>query len=219
MPRLTLRVLAIPGLALALLASNAEAGVGDMSGAALRPLARLSPLQRAQTSDCWYDNGWDGPGYYPCGDEWSGRTDGPTSSIVTPSFWRHRRYPVVIVHPKPHNSNFPRPTQRWGAQPSGSLGTPSLHRFGAASVPVAPGFRAGAATVAPGLAGIGAASRHQFRPVGIPRIGFPAAPGLAGGGLHGVGGAGSFRGAGVPRVGAVTRGVASPAIPAGSGRH
>ncbi len=71
MSRWTLRILA-PLALLAPLAGSAEAGVGDSTGGALSSFGRLSPVQTVQYGgDCWYDNGSNGPGYYPCGNEWN----------------------------------------------------------------------------------------------------------------------------------------------------
>jgi hypothetical protein len=242
MARLTLRFLAYPGLAFALVASDAEAGVGAASGGTLSSFARLSAVQTVQyDGGCWYDNGWNGPGYYPCGNEWNSRPDTPSSSITVPPFRGRHRHGVVVAHPKPSNQVNPgAPSPRLGvgapsnrlraAAPAfGAIGAPSLHRFGAAGVPRSPGFHAGAATVAPGLAGAGTHSGfgggnfHQFHGAGVPRIGASVSPGLgAGGGFHGLRGAGNFHGlggAGAPRIGApASTGLAGPAIPSGAGR-
>ena len=80
MSRWTLRILA-PLALLALLAGSAEAGVGDSGGGALSSLGRLSLVQTVQYGgDCWYDNGSNGPGYYPCGDEWDNGLGGAAPS-------------------------------------------------------------------------------------------------------------------------------------------
>src|SRR5271168_5120643 len=75
MSRWTLRILA-PLALLAPLASSAEAGAGDSSGGALSSFGRLSPVETAQFnsfggSNCYYDDGWNGRGWYRCGDEWN----------------------------------------------------------------------------------------------------------------------------------------------------
>ena len=72
MSRSRLRVLGYLALASALFVSGAEAGVGASSGGAFSSFGRLSPVQTVQDGgDCWYDNGWNGPGWYQCGNEWN----------------------------------------------------------------------------------------------------------------------------------------------------
>ena len=183
MSRWTLRILA-PLALLAPLAGSAEAGVADSSGAALSSFGRLSPVQTVQYGgDCWYDNGWDGAGYYPCGNEWNNGLGGAgaVSPVVGPAIRRHHRHGVVVAHPQALNRIYP------GASP---------RRLGAAGVHMSPGFRAGAATVSPGFAGggfyggLGGGNFHQFHAAGVPHIGAPTSPGFTGsGGLHGLGGA------------------------------
>jgi hypothetical protein len=216
MPRPTFRILAYLALALAPFASAADAGVGDTSGA-LSSFGRLSPMQTVQYGgdDCWYDNGWNGPGYYPCGNEWSNGLGGagPGSSILVPAIRRHHRHGVVVAHPKAANPIYPgAPSRRLG------VGAP------AGGVRVTPNFHAGSPAVTPGFAGggfhggVGGGNFHQFHGagfphigappssgsagigtfhasgVGAPHIGAPATPGFAGGGFHGVGGVGAFQG-------------------------
>jgi hypothetical protein len=180
---MTLRVLTYLGLALALLASDAEAGVGDMSGAGLSSFARLSPVQTVQYSgDCWYDNGWNGPGYYPCGNEWNSGFGGagPVGSIIVPAVRRHHRHGVVVARPQSKPVYPGAPSARLGA-----------------------GVHSGAATVTPGFAGgafhggIGGGNFHQFHSAGIPHIGASASPGFAGVGTFHPGGA-----IGTPHIGA-----------------
>jgi hypothetical protein len=57
--------------------SNAAiAGVAENMGGVAEMLKRAAPVTKAQydSSDdgglCWYDQGWRGPGWYLCGDEW-----------------------------------------------------------------------------------------------------------------------------------------------------
>ncbi len=207
----SLRVLAHLAVALASI-GIAEAGVGAMSGGAFSSLRHFAPVQTVQSGDCWYDNGWNGPGYYPCGDEWNSRPDGPTSSIIIPAFRRHHRHAAVVEHPQARNpiySGAPSPGLRAVAPVFG--GASGQHRFGAAGAPT-PNFHPGAATVTPGLAGgrfhsgLGEANLHQVHGAGVPHGG---GPGLAG--------AGRFHGAdlGVPHFGAP----ASPGFTGGAGLH
>ena len=230
MSRWTLRILA-PLALLAPLAGSAEAGVGDSGGGALSSFGRLSPVQTAQYGgDCWYDNGWDGAGYYPCGNEWNNDLGGAgaVSPIVGPPMRRHHRHAVVVAHPQALNPVHPgAPSRRLGAGvPSAGLrgGTgapafgsgPRFPQFGAAGVRTSPGFHAGAATLSPGLAGgrfyggLGRGNFHQFHGAGVPQIGAPVSPGFAGGGgLHGLGGATGVH------IGAP----ASPSFAGGGGFH
>jgi hypothetical protein len=70
---------ALLALVAAPLASVAEAGVGDNAGGVGGLMKRIAPVEQAQyfsfddNNFCWYDGGWQGPGWYWCGDEW---TDG-----------------------------------------------------------------------------------------------------------------------------------------------
>src|ERR1700733_1329966 len=211
MSRWTLRILA-PLALLAPLVGSAEAGVGDSSGSALSSFGLLSPVQTVQyAGDCWYDNGSNGPGYYPCGNEWDNGLGGG-APIVGPAIRRHHRHGVVVAHPRALNPVYPgAPSRRLGAGvPSPGLrggagapafgGGPRFRQFGAAGVHTSPGFYAGAATVSPGFAGggfhggLGGGNFHQFHGAGVPRIGAPVSPSFAGGGgLRGLGGATGVR--------------------------
>ncbi len=186
---MTLRVLTYLGLASALLASDAEAGVAEMSGGALSSFAHLSPVQTVQYSgNCWYDNGWNGPGYYPCGNEWNSGFGGPGSvaPIIVPAIRRHHRHGVIVARPQPKPIYPSAPSARLGA-----------------GVRVSPNFHAGAATVTPGFAGggfhggLGGGNFHQFHSARIPHIGAPVSPGFTGvGGFH------PGRAIGTPHIGA-----------------
>jgi hypothetical protein len=208
MPHTTLRILAHVTLALTLLASDAEAGVGVTSGGALSSLAHTSPVQMVQSGMCWEQDGPDGPGYYPCGE------GGPN---ILPAFRRHHRHDVVVAHPPPANPIYPAaPAPRLDARgPSPGLRGAGAPAVGAAGVHAWPGLR-GAAPVSPGLAGVNssgaAAGVHVAAPASpgpagvgaipaggaaaAPHIGAPVSPGLAG--VHGVGGGGgAFHGGGI----------------------
>ena len=207
-----LRILTYLALALASFASGAEAGAGDSSGSALSSFGRLSLVQKAQYnsfgSNCYYDDGWNGRGWYRCGDEWNNSFGwiGPFGStgFIGPAIRRHHRHGVGVLHPA-----APRPVYR-GYEPSRRLGAgaapPSagLHRgapafggglgfrrLGQSGVHASPGFRPGAAPVSPGLAvggahGLGGGSRFHGGGIGVPHIGAPTSPGFAGGGgFHG----------------------------------
>jgi hypothetical protein len=226
-----LRILTFLGLSLALLASDAEAGVGPMSGGALSSLAHLSPAQTVQyAADCWYDNGWNGPGYYPCGNEWNSRPDSAASSIIVPPFRRHHRQGAVVANPRPKPIYPGAPSPRVGAAaPSGqfhggagasAFGAPSVgsgwRRLGGGSAGVSPNVHPGAAIVTPGFAGggfhggLGGGNFHQFHNAGIPHIGAPISPGFTGAGSFHPGGA-----IGTPHIGAP----ASPGFAGAGGFH
>jgi hypothetical protein len=211
MPRPTLRILAYLELALGLLASDAEAGVGDMSAGTLSSFPHLSPVQTVQSGDCWYDDGPNGPGYYPCGDGLGG--GGP---VVGPALRRHHRHGIIVAHPPAPNSGYPGAatiTPGFAGGGFHSLGGGNFHQFHNAGVPhvgapVSPGF-AGAGGFHPGgaigtphigapasLGSAGVGTFHAGGGLGAPHIGAPASPGLAGGGFHGVGGGGVFQGGG-----------------------
>jgi hypothetical protein len=193
MSRWTLCILA-PLALLAPSTGSAEAAVGDSSGGALSSLGRLSPVQTVQYGgDCWYDNGANGPGYYPCGNEWNNGLGGggAVSPFVGPAIRRHQHRGVIVTHPQARNPVYT------GAPVGGG---PRFRQTGAAGARTSPGLNAGAATVSPGFAGggfrggLGGGNFHQFHSAGIPHIGAPVSPGFAGGGgLHGLGGAAGAR--------------------------
>jgi hypothetical protein len=213
----TLRILGYVALALSAfaVADGAEAG---LVGSAFASFGRSSPVQTVQFggSNCYYADGWNGRGWYQCGNEWNDGFGwiGPFNlNTFGGSAIRRHHHEVVISHPRALNSVYPRlePSQRLGALGAATSaglraggapavhtfgGAPGLHRFGAAGVHTSPGFHAGAATITPGFAGggfhggLGGGSFHQFHGAGVPHIGAPVSPGFAGGGgFHGLGGA------------------------------
>jgi hypothetical protein len=235
MSQSTSRILAYLALALASFigAAEAYASVGDMSGSALASFGRLSPVQSVQYGggNCYYPEGWNGHGWYQCGDQWNEGFGwiGPfnLNTFGGSANRRHRRVGVAVPHPTAPNPVYPRvePSRRLGvggAAPSVGLRaggapafqtfhSPGFRRFGAGGVHASPNFRAGAAAVTPGLVGdglhggLGGGNFHQFHGAGLPHIRAPVTPGLAGGGgFHGLGGAGKFHGAGIgiPHIGA-----------------
>jgi hypothetical protein len=233
----TSRILGYVVLALSAFAvgDGAEAG---LVGSALASFGRSSPMQTVQFggSNCYYADGWNGYGWYQCGDEWNDGFGwiGPfnLNTFGGSAIRRHHHDGVVVSHPRALNPIYPRlePPRRLGARGAPAFhtfaGSSALRRFGAAGVRVAPpNFRAGAATVSPGFAGggfhgsLGGGNFHHFHgAAGIPHIGAPASPGFAGGGgLQGLGGAGNFHGAGVgvPHIGAP----ASPGFAGVGGLH
>jgi hypothetical protein len=202
MSSLTSRILALLALASALFANGAEAGV---LGSAFAAFGHSSPVQTVQFggSNCYYADGWNGRGWYQCGNEWNDGFGwiGPFNSNTFGGS-AIRRHGVVVSHPRSPNPVYSRlePSQRLGAGGAPAFhtfgGAPASRRFGAGGVPSSPKVRAGAATVSPGFAGgglhsgLGGGNFHHFQSAGIPHIGAPVSPGFAGGGgLHGLGGA------------------------------
>ena len=210
----TSRVLAYLALALASFtaADGAGASVGSLSGAALSALERSSPAQRVQfsRSNCYYDDGWNGRGWYRCGDEWNDRFGwvGPLNapSFSVPLIRRRHRHDVVVAHPRRRSPFIParhpgapssasRPPVWRGVAAAPTFGRgPWFHQFGAGGVHPSRGLHAGAVTVPPGFAGggfhggLGGGNFHQFHSAGIPHIGAPVTPHFAGvGGFHGPG--------------------------------
>ena len=111
-------------LALALLsfavANGAEAGVHH--GSALSSFGRSSPAQTVQFggANCYYADGWNGRGWYQCGDEWNDGFGwiGPFNYTFGDSaIRRHHRHGVVVSHPRAPNPVYPRlePSRRLGA--------------------------------------------------------------------------------------------------------
>jgi hypothetical protein len=204
MSHLTSRILAY--LALALMSftvpHGARASVGDMSGGALSSFGRLSPVQTVQYGGgCWYDDGWNGPGYYPCGNELNTGLGGvgPDAPIVGTAIRRRHHHGVVVAHPHAANPVYPgAPSRRLGVgvpsvAPRAAAGSPA---FGAGGVRAWSHVHAGTATVTSGFSGggfhgdLGGGNFHQFHGAGFPHIGAPVTPGFAGhAGLHGLGAA------------------------------
>jgi hypothetical protein len=170
-------------LFLPLVASGAQAGVGDRAGAAVCAWKRASPIQSAQyysfddENYCWYDEGWQGPGWYWCGYQWDdgfgwGGPYGWNGWGGGYTIRRHRLHGIGVWH----------------------SGAPS-HRLGAGGAPTAPGFPAGGAPATRRF-GAGGGSSHRFGAAGAserpgPHGGIPAYPGLQGGAapaFHGAGG-------------------------------
>ena len=77
MTRRFLPVALFVNLMLVFLADGAVAGPGNSAGDAQLTVKGLSHVERTQyyafgnNDYCWYDDGWQGPGWYLCGDEWS----------------------------------------------------------------------------------------------------------------------------------------------------
>jgi hypothetical protein len=188
--------------------SNAAiAGVAENMGGVADLLKRTAPVTKAQydSSDdgdlCWYDQGWQGPGWYLCGDEWDYGVG-----------WfglhrnRHRHlHGIAIAHPvreshravrvagRPgvhiggvHSIHHPRAGFAWTRSPSRDVSV--AHRFGGAGAvyhsygPASPALHGGPSAVVPNFGG-GPAAAHSFAaPAG-------ASANFGGGGSHGFGGA------------------------------
>jgi hypothetical protein len=194
-------------LALALssfaVANGAEAAV---LGTALSSFGRSSPAQTVQFggANCYYADGWNGRGWYQCGDQWSDGFGwiGPFNTFGGAAVRRHRQHTFAVSHPPAANPVYPRlePSRRLGAGVAPAFhtfaGSSASRRLGAGGVPASPNFHAGVATLTPGFAGggfhggLGGGNFHHFHSAGIPHIGAPVSPGFAGGGgFHGLGGA------------------------------
>src|SRR5882757_3553703 len=160
----TLRILGYVALALSAfaVADGAEAG---LVGSALASFARSSPVQTIQFggSSCYYTDGWNGRGWYQCGNEWNDGFGwiGPfnLNTFGGSAIRRHHHNGVVVSHPRALNPVYPglEPPRLLGARSAPAFhtfgGAPGLRRFGAGGVRTSPDFRAGAATVSPGFAG------------------------------------------------------------------
>ena len=164
MSSLTSRILALLALAPFAVANGAEAGV---IGSALSPFGRSSPAQTVQFSgsNCYYAEGWNGRGWYQCGDEWNDGFGwiGPfnLNTFGGPAIRRHHPHGVTVFHPQAPTPVFPgykppRGLSAGGAAPPVGLGAggvpafgrgPGFRRFGAGGVHTSPGLHAGAATV------------------------------------------------------------------------
>ena len=207
----TLRILGYLALALSAfaVADGAEAG---LVGSPLSSFGHSSPVQTVQFdgSNCYYAEGWNGRGWYQCGDQWNygfGWIDPFNLNTFGAAIRRHHRHGAVVSYPPALNPVYPRlePPRRLGAgraAPSAGRRAGRAPAFGAGGVRASPNFGAGFATVTPGFAGGGFHGRpgggnfHQFHSAGIPHIGAPVSPSFAGvggfhagGGFHGLGGA------------------------------
>jgi hypothetical protein len=202
----TLRIFGYVALALSAfaVADGAEAG---LVGSGFASFGRLSPVQTVQFrgNNCYYADGWNGRGWYQCGNEWNDGFGwiGPFNlNTFGGSAIRRHQHGVVVSHPRALNPVYPglAAPRRLGARGAPAFhtfgGAPGSHRVGAGGVPTSPNFHAGAATVSRGFAGggfyggLGGGNFHHFHSAGIPHIGAPVSPGFAGGGgLHGLGGA------------------------------
>ncbi len=185
-------------------ANGACAEVGDNTGGALSSLKFMTPVQKAQyysyggNNYCWYDEGWQGPGWYSCGDEWLngfgwGGPYGWNGWGGGYSIRRHSSHGVWRSGAPSHVfGGAPSPD----LGPSGTLASPALQGGG---FPAFHNFGGGHNFGAGGLHGPtgGAPASLGFRAGGVPAFhGFGGA-----GGYHGLGGAGFQGGGGAFSVG------------------
>jgi hypothetical protein len=199
--------------------NTARAAVGEHAGSLFYSLRNSSPVEAIQyyslnnSNYCWYDAGWQGPGWYSCGYEWD---DG--LGWGGPYGWNgwggghrirlHGSHGIGVWHHGPATHAFAAgapasPGLAGGVAPArprfvGS-GVPHFHGFGA---PASPGFASsgalglhafgGVASASPGFAGGEAPAFHGFGG------GAPAFQGLAGGGaaFHGFDAGGGFHAGG-----------------------
>ena len=203
-------------------ANGARAGVGDHTGGALSSLKFMMRVERIQyysyggNNYCWYDEGWQGPGWYSCGDEWLngfgwGGPYGWNGWGGGYSIRRHGSHGVWRSGAPSHVfGGAPSP----GLGPSGAPaspgfqggGVPAFHNFGGANWRRT-SWPTGGAPASPGLQGGGFPAfhnfggGHNFGAGGLhgPTGGAPASLGFQGGGVpafHGFGGAGGYHGLG-----------------------
>ena len=144
------------------LPTGAEAGVGERAGDDASAWKSWSPVERAQYYSfdnqdyCWYDDGWQGPGWYWCGYEWNGGFGwgGPYGWNGWGGGYRIRRHGpggVGVWHPgaPPHGQaagGAPAPPGSPGGGPAYrrfGAGSLSAHRPGAAGAPAYPGLQGG----------------------------------------------------------------------------
>ena len=159
------------------LSTAAEAGVGGGAGgvgSAVRRASLVRPAQYYQFEGqnyCWYAQGWQGPGWYVCGEEWDSGVGwgGPGGWLGLGGAgrpWRSGRRGVGEWHRRP-------PPNALGARPApwagvGVVGAPHARHGGAPAYHSLPALGGRAPTL------------------GLPH---PASPGFGGGaGFHGFGG-------------------------------
>jgi hypothetical protein len=154
-------------------------------------------------------NGWNGPGYYQCGNEWNNGLGwiGPVAPIVGPAIRRRRPRGVAVVHPRTPNLVYPGAPFAGPRADGSAFAGQRFRQFGAGGVHASHGLAEGGFHGGPW--------RRQFSSVhgvGVPHIGAPTSPGFVGRGFHGIGGGGNFHGAGgvthvgVPASAGFTRG-------------
>jgi len=180
----------------------AEAAVSNDAGGVLALVKSTAPVENAQyysfdgDNYCWYDSGWQGPGWYWCGYEWDEGLGwgGPYgwNGWGRYQVWRHLSHRVGTWHSGPPNYGGV-----GGLRSTvGPGGNPVHHRSGS-GVAVLPAFRAGAAPSfhnfgAPGAAlpRLSTGSTPDFHSFG-GGTGFHGSGGNVGG-FHGIGGGGSW---------------------------
>ena len=172
------------------LSNAATAGVGDNAGGVVDLLKRTSPVEKSQYYSfddddyCWYDEGWQGPGWYWCDYEWDNGVGwgGPYGWNGWGGGHRIRpRHPRVGTwHPGSPTGRRAGGAGLGSPRPSHHLGgLPEVHAPGAGG-PVSPSFHSGGEpTVHPAPQTFHSFSGGEFHSFG-------------GGGFHGFGGGGSF---------------------------
>jgi hypothetical protein len=154
-------------LAFPFLANPAEAGVGGGASEAGISVRRATPIKTAQyyrfddQNYCWYAEGWQGSGWYWCGDEWDigvgwGGPYGWNGWVGRRRPWRSGPHGIGTWHPRP-------PTSALDARPAlgpGVGGGGARHAYHSGGA-VLPGVPLGGAPAFHSLPGVGATS---FRP-------------------------------------------------------
>src|SRR5277367_750713 len=81
-------------------------------GSDFASFGRFSPVQTVQFggSNCYYADGWNGRGWYQCGNEWNDGFGwiGPYNTFGGSAIRRHHRYGVVVSHPRSPNPVYSR---------------------------------------------------------------------------------------------------------------
>jgi hypothetical protein len=194
---------------LPLLATHAQAaGLESLAESLKSTWKRSEPIERIQyfTLDrdeyCWYDDGWNGPGWYWCGNEWI--TGYGWGGVYGWNGWgggayiqRHGFHGIGVWHPGPPHvlGGAPRtPGHRFSQEPSQSGGPQGWRNFGGAPTLGLPG---GAGS---GFHGYGGEGFHGYGPHAGgagPSYGFHPGGGPGGfGGFHSGGGGAFFGGHG-----------------------
>ena len=195
---------------LALVSSGAQAGVGERAGEVASAWKGWYVVERTQyyslddQNYCWYDDGWQGPGWYWCGYEsdvgagwggpygWNGWGGGHRVR-------RHGAHGIGVW--RPGAPNHVRGAGVAVTAPGLRRGATAYGHFGAGSA----GWRrpgAGGPSGYPGPQGGGVPSFHGVPGGGgVHGFGAPASPGLQAGGapaFHGAAGGAGFHGFGAP---------------------
>ena len=205
------------------LSNAAIAGVADNAGGVVDLLKRTAPVMKAQyeSSDgyCWYDQGWRGPGWYLCGDEWD-------NGVGWGGGFRNRHrylHGFGSARPAPANNRL----VHGGGQPGYHFGGARLYHRSPDGGAAWPGRHSGHAPIAHGFGGAAPVFR-SYGGAGLVHHGYggagPVVHGYGGAALavHNYGGAGfgvHSYGGGVPAVHSFAAPAAASPNFGGGGSH